>query len=131
MGLLSKKERKIAAEHMERLGVAHLCRHCFTELSGGQRQRVLMARALCAAQKVLLLDEPAANLDPVIIRELYDLIRHVNRSTGLTIIMASHDLKNAIGQASHILHLHKMQVFYGETADYMESETGIFYLQND
>jgi zinc transport system ATP-binding protein len=127
---LTKKDRRKAMEYMERLGIMHLCRYCYGELSGGQRQRVLLARAMCAAHKILLLDEPTAGLDPLVTRELYDQVRSINRSTGMTIVMASHDVANAVGQASHILHLQKIQMFYGETEEYVNSEAGALYVSH-
>ncbi|MDR3238529.1 MAG: metal ABC transporter ATP-binding protein [Clostridiales bacterium] len=124
----SRTDKKIAAENMKRLGVDSFKNRCYRELSGGQQQRVLLARALCATKKILLLDEPAAGLDPVVTQEVYRLIETINRETGLTIIMVSHDMQSAIKYASHILHLQNAQVFFGKTEDYLNSEIGAKFL---
>lgn len=109
---------------MERLGIADLKNRCYRELSGGQQQRALLARALCATGKVLLLDEPVAGLDPVATQDLYRLIDRINRETGITIVMVSHDIHSAVKYASRILHLKQRQVFFGSTEEYLRSEVG-------
>ena len=126
----SKKDREIAEENIKRLGIEELRHKCYRELSGGQQQRVLLARALCSANKVLLLDEPVAGLDPVVTQELYRLIDKINRETGITIIMGSHDIHRALKYASHILHLKTSQVFVGKTEDYIQSNVSMSFLGN-
>ena len=120
----NKREKALAQEAMERLGISELSRRCYRELSGGQQQRVLLARALCAAQKILLLDEPVTGLDPMAQRDMYELIAQLNKS-GVTVIMVSHDLTAALEYSSHILHIgaHR-QLFFGKTADYLSSDAG-------
>lgn len=114
----NRAEKKLAYANMERLGIAGLSRRCYRELSGGQQQRVLLARALCATRKLLLLDEPAAGLDPNAAEDLYGLIERLNSRDGVTVIMISHDLPAALKYASHILHLGGRQLFYGRREDY-------------
>lgn len=114
-------DKSRALENMEKLGITALKKRCYRELSGGQQQRVLLARALCSTSKLLLLDEPAAGLDPVVTGELYRLVREINRE-GITIIMVSHDLDSAVTYATHILHLHSGTFFFGTTDDYLKSE---------
>ena len=92
-------------------------------LSGGQQQRVLLARALCATQKMLLLDEPVSGLDPKVTAEMYRLIDELNHRDGITIIMISHDIAAAVKYASHILHIGDT-VFFGTRADYLQSPQG-------
>ncbi len=118
----SKRDREIAMENMGKLGISHLKNHCYRELSGGQQQRALLARALCATEKLLLLDEPVAGLDPLATRELYDLIGMLNREQKLTIIMVSHDIRSAVEYANHILHLGNQQLFFGTTGDYLQTD---------
>jgi len=100
----NKEEKKLAAEAMEKMQITRLARRCYRELSGGQQQRVLLARALCATQKMLLLDEPVSGLDPKVTAEMYTLIEKINREDGITVIMISHDVAGAVPFASPILH---------------------------
>lgn len=121
------KERKLARENMEKLGISHLKHSCYRDLSGGQQQRVLLARALCATRKILLLDEPAAGLDPLVTAELYDLIAKINDS-GITVIMVSHDVDMAVRYANRMLHLCHTQLFFGDVEAYMASDVGKTFL---
>jgi zinc transport system ATP-binding protein len=120
----SRAEKQRAEENMERLLIADLKKRCYRELSGGQQRRVLVARALCAARKLLVLDEPGAGLDPLIAAELYGLLKKSNRETGITIIMVTHDVRTAARYANKVLHVKNEQCFFGETADYMRSAVG-------
>ena len=123
----SHSEKQSAEEAMERLGIATLAKRCYRELSGGQQQRVLLARALCATRKILLLDEPASGLDPNASLEMYSLIKDLNDS-GITIIMISHDIASSVKHASHILQVgQRTAIFSGTTADYLESDAGRFF----
>ncbi|KAI4453367.1 glutamate--trna ligase [Holotrichia oblita] len=121
----NKQEEKIAVDIMEKLGIRSLAKICYRELSGGQQQRVLLARALCAAQKILLLDEPMAGLDPKATVEMYGIIKNLNNN-GITIIMVSHDIAASIKYASHILFIGN-PLFYGTKTEYLKSETGLKY----
>ena len=103
---------------MKKMGVFELQNRCYRELSGGQQQRVLLARALCATQKMLLLDEPVSGLDPNATEEMYELIESLNKS-GITIIMISHDVNAALKYATHILHIGS-EIFFGKKEDYLE-----------
>lgn len=116
----------MADKNMDRMGILPLRDRSYRELSGGQQQRVLLARALSATQKVLLLDEPVAGLDPKVTSGMYDLIENLNKD-GITIIMISHDIAAAIRYASHILHIGSA-VFYGSKEDYLKSDVGKFFL---
>ncbi len=113
----NREERALAASAMERMGISGLSGRCYRELSGGQQQRVLLARALCAAKEVLLLDEPVSGLDPTVTAELYQLIHTLNQNDGITIIMISHDMNAALTYANRILHLGE-EVFCGTTEEY-------------
>ena len=92
----------------------------YRELSGGQQQRVLLARALCATQKMLLLDEPVAGLDPETTEEFYELVKKLNREEQVTILMVSHDLHAVSKYASHVLNLVKDPVFFGTKEAYLK-----------
>lgn len=119
----SKKEKRLAADAMDKMRISQLAGRCYRELSGGQQQRVLLARALCATRKMLLLDEPVSGLDPKVTVEMYELIESLNQEDGITVIMISHDLSAALRYASHILHIDD-SVFFGTTADYLRSPQG-------
>lgn len=117
----SKDQKKRAAEIMEKLGITELSKKCYRELSGGQQQRVLLARAMCATKKLLVLDEPVSGLDPVVTKNLYRLITEINNE-GITVIMVSHDVHAAIEFASHILHIGNKPLFFGTKEDYKNSD---------
>ena len=115
-------EKQQAEENMRRMGIIGHADQCYRELSGGQQQRVLLARALCATQKILLLDEPVSGLDPKVTAEMYSLISSLNQD-GITIIMISHDIAAAARYASHILHIGE-HVFFGSKKEYVENGAG-------
>ncbi len=123
----NKEEKLLARENMERMGISSLSSRCYRELSGGQQQRVLLARALCATRKILLLDEPVSGLDPKVTAEMYALIEELNQD-GITIIMISHDLSAAVRCASHILHIGDT-VFFGTKDEYLKSGIGQYFLE--
>ncbi len=115
----NRGEKQLARNNLEKMGIAHLAKQCFRELSGGQQQRVLLARALCATGKMLLLDEPVSGLDPKVTEEMYGLINKLNQG-GITIIMISHDMSAALQYASHILHIGD-PTFFGTRENYIEN----------
>ena len=122
----SREEKLLAAQAMERMGLTALQKRCYRELSGGQQQRVLLARALCATRKLLLLDEPVAGLDPVVTQEMYRLVEGLN-GEGVSIFMISHDIHAALRYASHILHIGR-STFFGTRNEYRRSDVGRRYL---
>lgn len=118
-----KSEKKRAEEAMEKMGLKGKEKACYRELSGGQQQRVLLARALCATQKLIFLDEPVAGLDPKVTLELYDLIKKLNSEDGITVVMISHDVEAALKYADHILHVGSSW-FFGTKEEYLASKQG-------
>ena len=100
-----KKEKDLMMFNLERLNITNLSKCKFSELSGGQRQRVLLARALCASKKILLLDEPVSGLDPKATAMMYEIINKLNKEDGMTIIMISHDLNGSLKYASNVLNV--------------------------
>ncbi len=115
------EDRARADMNMERMGIEDLKERSYQDLSGGQQQRVLLARALCATKKLLLLDEPVTGLDPIATGEMYNLIKLVNLCDDITVIMVSHDIHAAVRYATHILHLGQRQLYFGTAAAYRES----------
>lgn len=115
-------EKHRAQENMEQLGIGGFGKACYRELSGGQQQRVLLARALCASEKLLVLDEPVAGLDPVITSELYELIDRLNKQRGITVIMVSHDVHSAVQCGNKILHMDTRAAFFGPREEYVKTD---------
>ena len=126
----TKAEKQRAEENIRAMGIGDLTRRCYRELSGGQQQRVLLARALCATGKLLLLDEPVSGLDPKVTAEMYELIEKLNREKGITVIMISHDIGAALRYASHILHIGD-RVFFGTNAAYRKSGIGTVFTRGE
>lgn len=122
----TKEEKILAAENLNRIGMGEFAKRCYRELSGGQQQRVLLARALCATRKCLLLDEPVSGLDPRATAQMYDIISGLHWE-GITIIMISHDLNAALEYATHILHIGE-KLFYGTREEYLGSDMGRVFL---
>ena len=114
----TREQKQQAEKNMELMGIIDLKKRCYRELSGGQQQRVLLARALCATQKMLLLDEPVAGLDPNVTQEMYRLIEKLNKEYGITIVMISHDLRAALQFADKILHIGS-DIFFGTRQEYL------------
>ena len=121
----NKAEKDQAKANMKRMSIDDFADRCYRDLSGGQQQRVLLARALCAAERILILDEPVTGLDPKVTRDMYDLIQSLNKE-GVTIIMISHDIHAAVKYADHILHIGD-DIFFGTTEDYLRSEMGSLF----
>lgn len=123
----SKAAHKLALKNIVRMGIGDLTKRCYRELSGGQQQRVLLARALCATEQMLLLDEPVSGLDPMVTLEMYELIKKLN-DEGITVIMISHDIAASVKYAKHILHIGN-EFFFGTVGDYKKSAAGSKYLE--
>lgn len=118
----SKDDRLKAEKQAERLGITGLLKQPYRNLSGGQQQRVLLARALCAGSDLLVLDEPVTGLDPAVTDELYELIRTLNKNDRIAVLMVSHDVRRAVENASHILHMHTHPLFYGSSDSYRTTD---------
>lgn len=117
----SKTDKENALEKMKMLGILELSSKAFASLSGGQQQRVLLARAMLAAKKIIVLDEPVTGLDPLVTDELYSIIKKMNREENLSVLMVSHDVHRAVQNATHILHLNKSPVFFGAAEEYQKT----------
>ncbi len=123
----SKKEKQTALKNMERLNISHLAKKNFTYLSGGEKQRVLLARAMCAGENMLILDEPVTGLDPLVTEEMYKLIKKLNEEEKVTVLMVSHDIPQAAKYSSKILHIGRSVRFFGTSEEYVSSEIGIHF----
>lgn len=119
----SREDKSLADMNLRKLGAEHLKNKCYRELSGGQQQRVLLARALCAADRIILLDEPAAGLDPATTADMYTAISDLNKE-GMTVIMISHDMDAAVRFVGHILMVAD-DIFFGTTEEFLRSEQGM------
>ena len=129
----NRAEKAKAMEILSDCGMADYVRASFGSLSGGQKQRVLLARAMCATDKLLLLDEPTTGLDPVATEELYELLKRLNREKKTTILMVSHDLNKAVSDAGLILHVNKRSGcgYFGPADKYLDSEAARHFLGLD
>lgn len=125
----NKGEKQLAKANLKKLEIEDLAGRCYRELSGGQQQRVLLARALCATGKLLLLDEPVTGLDPKLTKEFYDIVETLNKKDEITIVMVSHDVNAAIKYASHILHV-GTPLFFGTKEDYLKTQAGKEFVGN-
>lgn len=120
----SAAQRRLAEEKMRLLDVERFRKKSYRTLSGGQQQRVLLARALCATDCILLLDEPVTGLDPETTEELYSIIRDLNRKHGVTIAMVSHDLQGAMRDAGKVLVMNRGADYFGSTEGYWKRLEG-------
>lgn len=119
-----RAEKQLAEHTLEKLHISPLARRCYRELSGGQQQRVLLARALCAAGDLLVLDEPVTGLDPAAADDLYRTLRYLNRTEGMAVVMVTHDIRSALRDATAILHAGRNQWFLGTPREYLASPYG-------
>lgn len=122
LGLKSKyteREKQLATENLKILKIEHLKDKNFSSLSGGQRQKVLLARSLCASSKLLILDEPSNNLDTKSKKELYEIIKKLNKEKNMTIIMITHDLDHGNLIGNKILSLREDEIFYGTAEEFV------------
>lgn len=121
---MGKAERLEAMQNMKMMNVYDLAKQSYRTLSGGQMQRVLLARALCAANKILILDEPVSGLDPHATADMYETIHHLNKHTGITIIMVTHDIDNALRDATAVLKISKEPTYYSSVDEYKLANSG-------
>ena len=124
----SKQDKQNAMQALSTLEIADLKHKCYRELSGGQQQRVLLARALSAATRVLVLDEPTTGLDPNMTTEFFSLIQRLNQKQGIAIIMVTHDTHCATKYSKHILHLKETEYYFGKTEEFLLSDSGKKYI---
>ncbi len=117
-------QKSAALMNMGKLGILELKGESYRSLSGGQQQRVLLARALCAAGRLLILDEPITGLDPAAAQDLYKTLSYLNEKEGMAVVMVTHDLRPALRQARTVLHIGRSGLFYGTAEAYLRSPQG-------
>lgn len=127
----SAAQKSAALMNMGKLGILELKDKCYRDLSGGQQQRTLLARALCAAGRLLILDEPVTGLDPAAAQDLYKLLSYLNRKEGMAVVMVTHDLKAALKSARRVLHIGQNSVFLGTAKEYLASPQGRRFREED
>ena len=120
----SGEQKSAALMNMGKLGILELKDQCYRDLSGGQQQRVLLARALCAASRLLILDEPITGLDPAAAQDLYKTLTYLNETEHMAVIMVTHDLKAALKGARTVLHIGRSSFFLGSADEYLASPQG-------
>ncbi|HBL40580.1 MAG TPA: ABC transporter [Ruminococcaceae bacterium] len=125
IGFHNAQDKARAESALKELGLDGMLHRPYCDLSGGQQQRVLLARALCATEKLLILDEPVTGLDPLVAAEMYECIRHLNKDKRVAVIMVSHDINGAVRNSDKILHIGSNGVeFFGSTEEYLLSDLG-------
>lgn len=117
-------QKTAALQAIGKLGILELKDRCYRDLSGGQQQRTLLARALCAASRLLILDEPVTGLDPAAAQDLYKTLRYLNEKEGMAVVMVTHDLRSALENAQTVLHIGKTSWYYGKVEEYLRSPEG-------
>lgn len=118
----TKENKERAKTEIGRMKIEGIVNKSYRDLSGGQQQRVLLARALCATEKLLLLDEPVSGLDPIVTSEMYEVIHGLNHS-GVTVIMVTHDIHNAVHYGNRILNMSRNDYFFGTSDDYIKTDS--------
>ena len=118
-----KAHKNKVLEMLDLFGISDIKDDSFRYLSGGQKQRVLLARAMCATHRLLLLDEPITGLDPIASAEFYSLMRKINKENKITVIMVSHSIDTALAESNKILHFNDNgSYFFGTTKEYAQSD---------
>lgn len=118
----TKEDKEKATSIMKELELWDIGKKCFSELSGGQKQRVLIARALCATNKVILLDEPVNGLDPRIAIQIYEKLAQLNKEKQLTVVMVSHDIERALNYATRVVEIERGEIIKDvKASEYMEN----------
>ncbi|MBP5605674.1 MAG: metal ABC transporter ATP-binding protein [Ruminiclostridium sp.] len=118
----TRENKERAKREIAKMKIEDIVGKSYRSLSGGQQQRVLLARALCATEKLLLLDEPVSGLDPIVTSEMYEVIGDLNKS-GVTVIMVTHDIHNAVHYGNMILNMSKSGYFFGTADDYIKTDS--------
>lgn len=112
------QDKQRMRRQLQRLQIEDLANQHYIDLSIGQRQRVLLARALCATDQLIILDEPVTSLDPHITRSFYELLKELNQQ-GLTVVMITHDISQVVDAATKVLLLNGQVQYFGNAQDYL------------
>lgn len=131
LGLLSQKKwpRKVTKadkikvnEIAEKLKITDLNKRMLSELSGGQQQKVLLARSLVSMPEILIFDEPSTALDPDSRESFFQLIKELNKNSGIAVILITHDTGYVGRFAEKLMYLDKKMIYYGKFSDFCKSE---------
>jgi len=120
-----KKEKELIAWAISKVNITDIKDKCFRELSGGQQRRVMLARALVAAESLVILDEPTAGLDSEAVNSFYELLGTINKKEKATIVMVTHDIEKATKYATHVLHLKADGYLFGTVKEYLQAQINI------
>ena len=119
-GLYEHERRKEALKLLDRVGLSEKAEEPVKALSGGQKQRVAIARALMRHPKLLLADEPAASLDPVTGHQILELLKEIQKTEGVTVLMNSHNLELSLEFSDRIIGLTDGSVAFDGTPDQLD-----------
>ena len=111
-GAWPKETETAVMAALARVGVAEYAGQRANTLSGGQQQRGAIARALVQKAKIILADEPVASLDPVAARKVMDILRDLNRTDGLTVIVTLHQVDYALRYCDRVVALKAGKMVY-------------------
>lgn len=116
-----KEDKEKSKEVMKELQIYEMRKKCFADLSGGQQQRVMIARAMCATNQLIVLDEPTNGLDPNIAQQIYEILYKLKTEKKLTILMVSHDTERALKYADTVIEIKQGKVeFLGTPTEYKQ-----------
>ena len=115
---LNRKQKQQVKEAIDQVGMSKYLNKNIGELSGGQQQRVFIARALVSQPELLILDEPTVGVDATSVRQFYDMLDHLNKDRGITLVMVTHDIGAMTDHVTDVACLNKTLHFHGNTADF-------------
>jgi zinc transport system ATP-binding protein len=121
---ISSKYRKDIQDAIESVGMTPFAERNIGELSGGQQQRVFIARALVSKPDVLILDEPTVGVDSKNVQTFYNMLDHLNKDLGITLLLVTHDIGSISSKVTHVACLNKHLHFHGRTEEFEQLKEG-------
>ncbi|WP_421379884.1 metal ABC transporter ATP-binding protein [Bacillus salacetis] len=128
--MIGKKHADQINKAIESVGMSAFSSRNIGELSGGQQQRVFIARALVSKPEVLILDEPTVGVDSKNVQAFYEMLEHLNKDLGITLLLVTHDIGTISNKVTHVACLNKQLHFHGNTQEFenlRESELSGIY----